>query len=101
MCGQLQESIFTAGWGKEVPRSSGEVVFHREAEGVFVAKITLSGLEKKAYILCLNGKVGCDGNDILIKEFGRHGDEGKYDFKTVLTDDSGSASAEVSVRFWV
>ena len=85
-------------WGKNVPGSAGELKFVVEPEGAFVATIKLSGLgQRKAYMLCLNGREGGDGNKELLT-FGRSGEEGKYDFKTVTTDMFGTVAADLTVK---
>lgn len=85
-------------WGKNIPGSSGELKSRRKSKGAFLATIKLSGLEKeKAYKLGFNGKEGYDGNEQL-KKFGKWRNEGKYDFRTIVTDDSGSVSAKINVR---
>jgi len=54
--------------------------------------ISIKNLKKEApYVLCLNGKEGQDGNDLL-KKFGKWGNQGKYDFKTVYSSSEGVLS---------
>ena len=72
---------------------------YNSAETQFTGKITGYNLGPKGYyMLCINGKIGQAGNDILWKHYERLGGEGYYNFKKVKTDAKGSFEEEFSVE---
>jgi len=86
-------------WGRTVgPRTGGEVRFHTAFPGGFVFRLSLHNLlPKHRYILCINGKPGLEGNELLPDPVPGLPAEKYLDFLKVDTDEAGTYQADLAV----
>jgi hypothetical protein len=79
--------------------AAAKITLSYEKEGSkFIGQIDANDLKKNSsYMLCLNGKVGQDGNEQL-KKYGEYGGEGYYDFMEIETDEQGHFTSKIDVE---
>lgn len=65
----------------------------------FKGRLEIEGLKaNNRYLLCINGKPGRPGNEILYNNYQIHENEGYYDFKEVNSDNNGNLNTTFDIE---
>jgi len=82
--------------GKYIVGTSGEIDFKHNLEGHLTGSIHVDRLPNGTYLLCLNGEVGREGNELFAKKF--NNGEGYYDFPSFKVDAEDTGDKPFDVR---